>query len=229
MSETPTVVTSESQLRLNRALVEHLATLTVESLDEVRIDLVAERAGVSRSTAYRHFGDREALLRQAALEIGRQHAELISTKIADAPTIAAKIEETFANTAKGAKVSRLLRLLDMSRDRAQAHTAVLQELSLEIMGPEYAKAQADGELRTDLTVAEIVSWLASQREVMLRLELDEAAARVWVQRFVCPVLRPEAAEGTTAPEIVATLAEVDRRVERLRELVHRTRASLPLR
>jgi AcrR family transcriptional regulator len=219
-------VTSDSQLRLNRALVEQLATLPIESLDEVRIDVIAELAGLSRSTAYRHFGDRDALLRQAALAVGRQSAELMARTIADAPTIEAKIEETFANTAKEAKVSRLLRLLDMSRDRVEAHAAVMQELSLEIMGPEYARAQAEGQLRDDLTIEDIVRWLATQREVMLRLELDEAGARTWVQRFVGPVLRPQPAEAATTPEVAATLAEVEKRVEKLRDLVQRTRQSL---
>jgi AcrR family transcriptional regulator len=221
-----TYVTDASKARLDRALTQHLATLPLEDLDDVRIDTVAELAGVSRSTAYRHFGDRDSLLRQAALEIGRQQGKILLRRFADFPTIAAKIEESFANTARLVKANRMSLLLDMSRDRREAHSEVLQVLSLEIMGPEYLRAQQAGQLRADLTVEEIVDWLASQRELMLRLELEEPAARRWVRQFVVPVLRPQTDDGATGPEISATLAEVEHRLALMHELVERTHRAL---
>ena len=60
---------SKVRERLNEALVLYLNELTIEDISDLNIDAVAQTAGVSRATAYRHFGDRDGLLFEAAIEL----------------------------------------------------------------------------------------------------------------------------------------------------------------
>jgi AcrR family transcriptional regulator len=212
--------------RLDRALVDYLDTLTIDDLGEVSIETVAQAAGVSRATAYRHFGDRDGLLFRAAMELTRQHAEIVMESMAEAATVAAKVEEAFAYTARQVKVDKVLRLLLLTR-RPETIDDAMRNLSLEIMGPAYRKGQLDGQVREDLSVEELISWLSEQRNVMTRLQLDEPAARVWVRRFVLPALRPQASGQAIVPEVKAVLADLNDRVVALKEVVERTRLSLP--
>jgi AcrR family transcriptional regulator len=211
-------------VRLDRALIEYLDNLSVENAAEVSIDAVAQAAGVSRASAYRHFGDRDGLLFRAAIELTRQHARVVMQNLSDGASVARKVEEAFAYSARQARVDKVLRLLLLTR-RPQAIDDAARALSMEIMGPLYRQGQLDGEVRDDLSVAEIIDWLIEQRLVIGRLQLNEEQARAWVRNFVVPVLRPQDDLLTTAPEVTAVLACMQARVEALQEAVSRARTS----
>jgi AcrR family transcriptional regulator len=211
--------------RLDRALLEYLDALSLENVSEVSIDTVAHAAGVSRASAYRHFGDRDGLLFRAAMELTRQHARVVMGALAPGTTVLAKVEEAFAYSARQARVDKVLRLLLMTR-RPQEIDDATRALSLEIMGPVYQQGQLDGEVRCDLSVADIISWLSEQRQVMGRLQLDEAQARRWVRNFIAPVLAPQHDPLTSAPEVTAVLASMEARVAALHAVVARARSSL---
>jgi AcrR family transcriptional regulator len=193
-------------------------------VSDVSIDAVAQAAGVSRASAYRHFGDRDGLLFKAAMELTRQHARVAIEYQPESASVAAKLEEAFAYSARQARIDKVLRLLLLTR-RPQAIDDAVRALSLDIMGPLYRQAQLDGEVREDLSVAEIIDWLSEQRLVIGRLQLNEDQARAWVRNFVVPVLSPQGDPLASAPEITAVLACMQTRVEELQDAVTRARTS----
>jgi AcrR family transcriptional regulator len=224
MSETATGEAPAAPVRLDRALIEYLDTLSLDNISDVSIDAVAQAAGVSRASAYRHFGDRDGLLFRAAMELTRQHAVVVMESLSHTATVAAKVEEAFAYSARQARVDKVLRLLLLTR-RPQAIDDATRALSLEIMGPVYRQGQCDGEVREDLSVEEIIAWLSEQRQVVGRLQLDEEHARSYVRNFIAPVLRPQEDPLTTTPEVTAVLASMEARVLALHEVVNRARSS----
>src|SRR5690606_6609050 len=58
--------------RRNRQLILEAATLALLENPQASISDVAERAGVTRATVYRHYSDRDALLQAMATETARQ-------------------------------------------------------------------------------------------------------------------------------------------------------------
>jgi AcrR family transcriptional regulator len=211
--------------RLDRALVDYLAALTADDISDVNIEAVAQAAGVSRATAYRHFGDRDGLLFHAALQLTRQHAETARLKIADLPTVAAKVEEGFAYTAHAVGVDKMLRLLLTSR-RSGAVDDVVRALSKEINGEALKHGQRDGQVRSDVSVDEIIGWITEQQYVAIRLRLDEEAVRSWVRRFLLPVLRPQDSAHPMVPEMKAALTDIEQKLSTLKSMVEGAQSSL---
>jgi AcrR family transcriptional regulator len=211
--------------RLDRALVEYLATIEPENLDEVNIEAVAKAAGVSRATAYRHFGDREGLISRALMELTRRNARELTERQAALPTVAAKIEEAFAYMAASIRSDKVLAQV-MTPNPSEEINRALNAMSMELMAPMYRAAQADGQLRDDLSVEEIISWLSDQRQVVLGLGLDEDGTRVWVRKFVLPALRPQYVTHVSRSEVKAVLGEFEQRLNSLAEVMASTRSKL---
>jgi AcrR family transcriptional regulator len=210
--------------RLDLALVEYLSTLTADDIGEINIESVAQAAGVSRATAYRHFGDREGLLFHAAILLTRRHADRAGRLMAQLPTVAGQIEEGFAYTAREIRKDRMLRLLLTSR-RTAPIDSVIRSLTLEISSANMLRGQRDGQVRADLTVEELVDWLTEQEHVMIRLGLDEPAARTWARRFVLPVLRPQDDAGPAASEMTMVFGDIEQRIDALKTLVRTIHAT----
>src|ERR1700761_7949512 len=97
--------------RLNAALVDYLSTSPADDLNDISVEAIANSAGVSRATAYRHFGDREGLLFHAAIILTERHAERAIQVISRMPTMAGRIEEGFAYTAREIRTDKKLRML----------------------------------------------------------------------------------------------------------------------
>jgi AcrR family transcriptional regulator len=211
--------------RLNVALVEYLATLPVEDLDEISVEAVANVAGVSRATAYRHFGDREGLLFHAALLLTRRHADRAIELISKMPTVSARIEEGFAYTAREIRSDKMLRMLLTSR-RSAAIDSVIRSLSIEISSESLRAGQLDGQVRCDISVDDLIDWTNEQQHVAIRLGLDEESARQWVRRFVVPVLRPQNTDTPLMSEMNVVFGDIGERVEALRSLVQGIQTSI---
>jgi AcrR family transcriptional regulator len=207
------------QERLDLALLDCLSALTTEEVGERNIGAVAHAAGVSRATAYRHFGGKEGLLFRAAVPPTRGHAVAASGIIRQMPTVAARIEEGFAYTAREIKTDGMLRLLLRSR-RSSGIDEVIKSISMEINAETFRAAQLTGEVRADVTVEDLLDWIVEQQHVAVGLELDEAAARAWVRRFVLPVVRPQSASAGLTAEVTAVVNDLAPRVEALSALLH---------
>jgi AcrR family transcriptional regulator len=210
--------------RLDRTLIAYLENLSLDDASELSIDAVAQAAGVSRASAYRHFGDRDGLLFKAAMELTRQHARVVLDTLPQDAPVAAKLAEAFAYSARQARVDKTLQLLLLT-GRPKAIDDAVRALSLELMAPLYRQGQLDGEVREDLEVSEIIDWLSEQRLLVGRLQLNDEQARAWVCNFVVPVLQPQGDPLATAPELTAVLACMHERVEALHDVVSRARTT----
>jgi AcrR family transcriptional regulator len=206
------------QERLNLGLVEYLSALSVGDIDEVTVEAVANAAGVSRATAYRHFGDREGLLHQAAQLLTRRHADAAKSLLSQLATVAARTEEGFAYTAREIQADKTLRLL-LTAPRSAAIDSVVRALSVEISGEYLRLGQLDGQVRADLTIDELIDWINEQQHLAIRRGLDEHAVRRWVRRFVIPALRPQHREVLSKSEMVELFGDLGERVHELRGLV----------
>ncbi|MGX7680023.1 TetR/AcrR family transcriptional regulator [Jatrophihabitans sp. DSM 45814] len=211
--------------RLDRSLIDYLTALTPADIGDVNIEAVAQAAGVSRATAYRHFGDRDGLLFHAAILLTRRHGELAAELINAEATVAGKVEVGFAYTAREIRADDMLRLLLTSR-RTQAIDGVVRSLAMEITGPGLREGQLDGQVRDDLTLDELIDWLTEQQHVVIRLGLDEDGARAWVRHYMLPILRPEHGCAPDQVGVKAALAEIAERAASLNQAVSGFRASL---
>jgi AcrR family transcriptional regulator len=189
------------------------------TLNDLSIDVVARAAGVSRATAYRHLGTREELRFRAAITLAQAHVQRCMDLLDQLHGAAAKIEEAFAYTARESMRDPLLQVLLLESRRTTGIDDAIHSLSDQITGPVIAAGQVTGEIRGDLSVDEIISWLVEQLYVMLRLRHDDVSARTWVRTFVLPCLFPWATDGGGPAEVRARLALVAERVRELDEAV----------
>lgn len=225
MAEPESAPLASVRERLDQALVEHLASLQAGDLGEINIEQVAQLAGVSRATAYRHFGDQQGLLHDAAMKLARHHTEFLKRRIAAKRTVAATLQETFAHTAWSTRQDPLLRMMLTSK-RTPALSDTLRALGMEVLGPTISKGRLNGQVRTDLTTDEIVTWINEMQYAAVRLDLDEDAARAWVRTFLLPGLNPQSPDAALVAEIGAALLDVRGKVSALSDSLEQ--AALPL-
>lgn len=225
MAEPDTAPVSSVRERLDQALVEHLEELQARDLGEINIEQVAKLAGVSRATAYRHFGDQQGLLHDAAMKLARHHTEFLKKRIATKRTVAAILQETFAHTAWSMRQDPLLRMMLTSK-RTPALSDTLRALGMEVLGPTISKGRLNGQVRTDVTTDEIIIWINEMQYAAVRLDLEEDAARAWVRTFLLPGLSPQAPDAALVAEIGAALADVRSKVSALSDSL--AQAELPL-
>jgi len=86
-----TMVDVDVRTRILEAAVE---CLSVVGFDGTSLSAVAERAGVSRPTVYRHFGSRERLVSEALLQLSGRIVERIWESAKDATSAAELVVET---------------------------------------------------------------------------------------------------------------------------------------
>ena len=204
--------------RLDHAVVEVLNSRS-STLNDLTIDVVARAAGVSRATAYRHLGTREELRFRAATMLAQTHVQRCVDLLDQSHGAPAKIEEAFAYTARESARDPLLQVLLLESTRTTGIDDAIRSLSDQSTAPVIATGQVNGEIRSDLSVDAIISWLVEQIHVMLRLGHDDVSARTWVRTFVLPSLLPSAMDGGVPAEVRARLALVAERVRELDEAV----------
>jgi AcrR family transcriptional regulator len=221
--EIPTIASVRD--RLDGALEQCLSTLTADGLAEITVDLVGQLASVSRATAYRYFGDRDGMFFRATTLLTWRHAERTRALVAPLPTVAAKVEECFAYTAREIRCDRLMFVL-LTSPRSDGIESVLKAIALDLLGPSLEYGQTDGQVRDDVAVDELIDWLQEQSHAIIRLGLDEEDARQWVRRFVLPSLRPDRADMQTPAELRHVLEDVSRQVTGLKRLIDRAQGVL---
>jgi AcrR family transcriptional regulator len=197
--------------RLDRALLDCLASPPGDDLGEVTVEAVAQAAGVSRATAYRYLGSREELHYRAAITLAEAHLARCAAILARTRTVAERVEESFAYVVRETSGDERLRLLLRSA-RAAAIDEALRAMSAELMEPSVRAGQEDGQVRTDVPAEELIGWLVEQVYVIERLSLTEEKARLWVRRFIIPVLGPPGGSGL-ASQVCAILDDVGRQLK----------------
>ncbi len=181
------------QARLVRAADEEMR---IQGTTAVTMAAVAERAGVSRATAFRQLGSASRMIIQVGIYRARIHI-IRTQEILDAqPDIFAKMEDVMVYTTRELPEDPVIQAL-----MAQRATSVLDEdirsVTAEISGPVLLAGQAAGIVRTDIPLREMIDFLVEQTYLAADYpDRSERAARHRFRTFVAPALRPQPAPHT---------------------------------
>lgn len=163
--------------------------------DQVTVSMaaVAERAGVSRATAFRQLGNSSEMVIQVGLLRARQHIER-AREIMDAQRdIFAKMEDVMAYNSRELPQDPVIVAL-MAQRSVSVHHPDIYSVTSEISDSVLATGQAAGLIRTDVPIAEMTHFLVEQTYLAADYhDRSEEAARYRFRNFVAPALRPQPA------------------------------------
>ncbi|WP_174290957.1 TetR/AcrR family transcriptional regulator [Sphingomonas bacterium] len=193
--------------------------LARKGLDATSLDEVAVEAGVSRTTLYRRFGNREALFRTLIVQRAQPFRVWSESVLLGTGSPAERIERVL--TAAILQIQRI-GWLDASlsagmsafgmRVFKSAH-AMLARQTMERLLDSLLDARARD---AGVTVAELLDWLAEQMILLASAPgWDEAVLRHRLHYFVISVIAPESV-GDTAT--LARLSAIEARLDQLIDL-----------
>jgi AcrR family transcriptional regulator len=196
--------------RLLEAINDCVHSLDVDDLSSITVEDVAQRAGVSRATAYRHLGSSDEVLYQAALALHGDLTSRIQAALEPLPSFAERLEEAFAYTARIVRADAGIGLLMRSERRAPL-TRALRDMASAVFAPSLQRGIRDGEVRTDIDLDELRNWAVEQNHLMSVRGLEEHEVRVWVRNFVLPAFRPGVSQDVqVGPRLAGAFAELER-------------------
>jgi AcrR family transcriptional regulator len=181
--------TDESvKMRLVRAADEEMR---IQGTASVTMAAVADRAGVSRATAFRQLGGTSKMIIQVGLYRARHHIERAREIVDAQPDIFMKLEDLKVYTTQALPEDPVILAL-----MAQRSAAILDEdiraVNDELSGPILLAGQAAGIVRNDISVREIIDFLVEQTYLAADYpDRSEQAARHRFRTFIAPALRPQ--------------------------------------
>jgi AcrR family transcriptional regulator len=159
------------------AILDVAARVLAERGEQATLAEVAEAAGVARSTLYRYFPSRDALLQALAEAAGQEIAATIAqAQLTTLPVGEALTRLTRGFIAAGSKYIALATLWPKPADGADEFAAVLLEL--------FRRGAADGTFRADIPAALLLAMYSDLLEGALK------------RMAAVPVGAPPAAPGT---------------------------------
>jgi AcrR family transcriptional regulator len=174
--------------RSKEAVLAATAELLTESgFSGVSVDAVAERSGVAKTTIYRHWPSRSALLLEACSKFGTK------PEVPDTGTLRGDVEALATYMARRLRTERFAKVLPSVIDAAERDpdiAAVHARLHAGFMAPLYAaleRARRRGELPRDCVAADVVASVVGPlfyRRWFSREALDERFVRAVVERAV---------------------------------------------
>jgi AcrR family transcriptional regulator len=180
--------TDERVRRSKEAVLAATAELLTESgFSGVSVDAVAERSGVAKTTIYRHWPSRSALLLEACSKFGTK------PEVPDTGTLRGDVEALATYMARRLRTESFAKVLPSVIDAAERDpdiAAVHARLHAGFMAPLYAvleRARRRGELPRDCVAAEVVASVVGPlfyRRWFSREALDERFVRAVVERAV---------------------------------------------
>lgn len=168
-------------------------------LAKTTIEDIASEALVSRSTVYRHVGDRDELLLEVLLRAADRFFDRLQKRVTTELTISGALVDGVLYTLESVRRDEDLMLL--FAPEAIGYTTRIAGSSEAIFArtagrlrPMIESAQEAGEMRSDLTVEEIAQWLT--RIVFSLLVLPSGVdspddVRDQLGRFLIPALVPD--------------------------------------
>ena len=181
--------TDESvKARLVRAADEEMR---LQGTASVTMAAVADRAGVSRATAFRQLGGTSKMIIQVGLYRARHHIERARQIVDAQPDILSKLEDLKVYTTRALPDDPVIVAL-----MAQRSTAILDEdiraVTEELSGPILLAGQAAGVVRNDVPIRELIDFLVEQTYLAADYpDRSEQAARHRFRTFISPALRPQ--------------------------------------
>ena len=158
---------------------------------------VASAAEISRATLYRTFSDRESLLTALVRRRARQNMTRSRPRLMSLSTLTERVVEGIVLNVKVGHRDPLVHVLVSPEQMALAtsllsSTGLATELTREFWEPILVAARESGELRADVDLDELCSWIA-HLEIMFITQLDDSAdaletVRRMVTAFVVPAL-----------------------------------------
>jgi AcrR family transcriptional regulator len=157
---------------------------------------IAERAGIGRSTLYRHFPKLEDVIAQAIIRDIGEVIALNSETNASFEDVEDIVVESFVFILRELPKRPVLNLL-FKQDPELIHHLSLKDEAFNRLGAEftvqsYELAKRDGRLRPGLTLEEFVEWttriLISLASMPYEHQQDNVRIRQYLKRFLVPSL-----------------------------------------
>jgi AcrR family transcriptional regulator len=181
---TAAVLVARTRARVHEAA---FALLHDEGIDAITHLRVAQSSGVGRATLYRHWPTREDLILEMLAGAKGPHEPLLTGDLrTDILAFLAKLQDGLCEDRFGSVLSSLVGRADWDPVAAKL-LAGMCEKGTRSLGALLREAAADGRLRADLDVDDVLSRLLGPvvyRRLMARSEIDHA----FVERLVDDVL-----------------------------------------
>ena len=180
------------------------AEIADHGINEVRMEAIAKRAGVSRATVFRQLGTASDVLIQVAMLRAQRHItaarELMQTKTG----AFAKIEAALIYTARELPTDPTIAQL-MAQHSTSVHDARVHAAAMDVMAPVLEEGRANGEIRADLELDELVDFLVEQTYTAAEeIDRSEDAVRRRFRHFVAPAIE---ARDTPGGELISRTSE----------------------
>jgi AcrR family transcriptional regulator len=176
--------------RLDQSLASLVWPMNTDEILALTIEQLADSVGISRATAYRHIGSRDELRRRAMVAIAVKMSELLLQELPTSLTVVQRIEEAWVLSERHNREDRRLEELSGFLQDSDAHQ-MRADLATSTFTDALLSAQADHQLRSDISVDELHVWLIKQNQICQSLNSDELSTRTWFRRFVVPAIVPQ--------------------------------------
>lgn len=155
------------------------------------IENIASRAKVSRPTVYKYYPSKDAILDEISVrETWKVNSE-VRRRLVRSDDFADFLADTLLLVIRLANENIYIRRMVESIEFQQAvisPSSLMQQLQRTWWANLFEQAMARGEIATDLTIDEIIYWLArAQSMLMLQVAspaLDDAQQRRFIRRFI---------------------------------------------
>jgi AcrR family transcriptional regulator len=198
-------------------------------IDRLTVDDVAQESGVSRATIYRHFGNKEAMLKALLARTARPFEDDARRLLNSDDPFPLRMEATVAWAAEESKRHAFAMAIlahGVSNPVLELFETIYSGVLGRLLRPVFAEAQASGEMSAELDVEETISWLL--RELLYLISAPVFAdvdVRLRVRRYILPVLVQRLAPADEA-RLKADVRAMARRLEALDDALHEARADL---
>ncbi|OZE90754.1 TetR family transcriptional regulator [Rhodococcus sp. 14-2686-1-2] len=146
------------------------------SIAKTTMDDIAKEAGVSRPTIYRYFEDRDALISAMVERRSRSLFARAGAHLRKRPTFAEQLVDGVIYLVKRGRKDDVIRLIVSPRGVGTATkllgtSCLATRLNLEMWSPLIEEARNRGEVRANLTDAQICDWITLV-ELILVVRMD---------------------------------------------------------
>jgi hypothetical protein len=117
-------------------------------------------------------------------------SELLLQELPPSLTVVQRIEEAWVLSERHNREDRRLEELSGFLQDSDAHQ-MRADLATSTFTDALLSAQADHQLRSDISVDELHVWLIKQNQICQSLNSDELSTRTWFRRFVVPAIVPQ--------------------------------------
>ncbi|HVV12673.1 TetR/AcrR family transcriptional regulator [Amycolatopsis sp.] len=160
----------------------------------------ARAARMSRATAYRHFSNRDDLIIEVALRRAADYLGRFRVMIESRTSLEPKLEYGLTYLVLALPKDTAIRALLILSAQSQLDPRATQ-LALDTIHPVLMVARDRGELRGDLPIEDIVSWLIKElTELVMGEPWTADRLRRHLRDYIFPVLRPRHAPTPAAEE-----------------------------